>query len=207
MSFENAMVAMIAQKSFGSAKVNLAYKERAHISKLRLDRFGESIYIDTWQSEVLKKDSKYRYITAMAVSYETVLSLYDFNTSSLFCCRFFKNADPCIESAENFIRSLKGRTNLEARIIGMQNGQDYSALDAIMKFLGKHKIPITELDIFGNERRNIAIDSYTGMVFNVLENNMLYKPGDLINNVTLEQFERSVKPAPSKTGHDKKALR
>jgi hypothetical protein len=205
MSFENVIIEMMAQKSFNSSKISLSYKERAHISKSRLERFGESINIDIWQSATIKKGARYRYVTAMAITYDAVLSLYDFNTSSLFSYRFFKNVEPCIESAESFIKSLKGKANLEARIIGMQNGQDYYTQDILMKFLTKHRIPIMELDLFGNERRNIAIDANTGMVFNVLENDMLYKPGELINNITLEQFERTITPAPSKTDHSKKA--
>ncbi|MCL4404741.1 hypothetical protein M1583_02000, partial [Candidatus Marsarchaeota archaeon] len=58
-------------------------------------------------------------------------------------------------------------------------------------------IPLVEADLFGNEVRHIAFDAKQGMSFNVLVNNMNYKPGELVNKMTIDQFERSLKQASS----------
>ena len=52
---------------------------------------------------------------------------------------------------------------------------------------------IFEADLFGSDRRNIAIDLKTGTSFNMLTENRLYKPGELANTTTEEQFARELK--------------
>ena len=66
-----------------------------------------------------------------------------------------------------------------------------------MEFAHALRIPIFEADLFGNSTRHIAIDIYSGMSFNVLLEDKLYKPGELVNNMTREQFERAIMPPAS----------
>ncbi|EQD80629.1 hypothetical protein B1A_00688 [mine drainage metagenome] len=88
-------------------------------------------------------------------------------------------------------------SNLEARVIGMQNGSDSAMLKPLLEFLRKQEIPIVEADLFGNETRHIAIDSKQGMSFSILVNNINYRPGELISKLTMDQFRRALSLASS----------
>jgi len=95
-----------------------------------------------------------------------------------------------------FINSLKkDKPNLEARIIGMQKNQDfYFILNQIFDFLISNKIRLVEVDLFGDNTRHIAIDTKLGTSYNVLMEDRIYRPGELVNSTTVENFERTFKP-------------
>ncbi len=81
--------------------------------------------------------------------------------------------------------------NVEARIIGLQNGQPRSVLDSVSIFLRGNHMRLCEIDLFGDQTRHVCFDTKTGASFDVLVNNKLYTPGELMNRMTMEQFEKS----------------
>ncbi len=181
-----------------SSKVELSYRERRHISKIKMDQYEDVKYVPvgSWATADFGVPLSERYIAATDLTFSLLASLYDVNSSKLIAYNIFADAKPCISGFGSFIKPLK-RPNIEARLIGLQNGSDKKPVEQIMEFLIKRGIPLVEADLFGNEVRHIAFDAKQGMSFNVLVNNMNYRPGELVNKMTIDQFERSLKQASS----------
>ena len=180
------------------AKVDLSYRERRHISKVKMDQYEDVKYVKVGSNGEtdFKIPFSERYIAALDITYSLLASLYDVNSSRLVAFNVFENPEACIKGFSAFISKAK-RGNIEARLIGMQNGQDTAMLDQIASFISKRRIPLVEADLFGNETRHIALDSKQGMSFTVLVNNINYRPGELVSKLTMDQFRRSLMEAPS----------
>ena len=77
----------------------------------------------------------------------------------------------------------------------MQKNQDfYFVINQVMDFIVENKIRLVEIDLFGENTRHIAIDTKLGTSFNVLMEDRLYRPGELVNSMTVENFERTFRP-------------
>jgi hypothetical protein len=55
------------------------------------------------------------------------------------------------------------------------------------------KMKLVEVDIFGTNTRHIAIDAKLGTSYNILMEDRLYRAGELVNNLTMENFEKVMK--------------
>jgi hypothetical protein len=197
MSFELVLKRDMLEEGFGKSTYLASYKERGHISKSVLDKFDEVVYIGTAEASTIKHATLgKRYIAALDITYDLLVSIYEINTSTLFATRVFKVSNNEFNSISKFMKSFRSRTNFEARFIGMQNAQQYEALKKLFDFVEKKKLPLVEVDLFGNNARHIALDSKTGATYNILKNNILYKPGELANNTTIEQFEQGLMKKP-----------
>ena len=90
---------------------------------------------------------------------------------------------------------MTGRPNVEARIMGLQNGEDHAFLGGLLGFLSKQGIRLIEADLFGEETRHVAIDLKTGASYNVLLEDRHYRAGELVNRMTIDDFARTlIKP-------------
>ncbi len=193
MSFEDVLSAKISDKSVAQKQLILAFKERPHVSKSKIDANEDSKYLNVGESaSTVYGETSQRYISAQNLTYDLIFSIYDVNSSALFCARAYKTMLPLKPKIASFLKSLHG-PHLEARLIGLQNNQDIEILGEIMNMQKKYKIPLFEVDLFGNATRNIALDSKVGMSFDILLGDRLYRPGELLNKTTLEQFERTIK--------------
>lgn len=171
------------------------FKERPHISKSKLDDLSDVKYLKVNELQKLHYSNELstRYIAAMDLTYDVILSLFDYNSRQLLVYRFFITPTLLKSEVKKFLDSFKNRPNMEARIIGLQNGQDhYLILDEIGRLLLENKIKLVEVDLFGSNVRHIAMDSKLGMDFDILKDDRLYKPGELANNMTLENFEHKL---------------
>ncbi len=203
MSFESRLRADMAASGFGSQQYFLTFKDymrlkRNHVSKAKLDVKGATLFNEIGGfGEALYKDDGYygvKYVAQVGMTYDMMLSIYEVSTHSLFACRFFDwpgMEAHCAAFLSKF-RDPKNR-HFEARIIGMQNGQDASVLVRIMDFLKANGIILNEVDLFGTDVRHIAIDAKTGMSYNVLLEDRLNKPGELANKTTMEEFVAALK--------------
>ncbi|MCL5680150.1 MAG: hypothetical protein M1465_02315 [Candidatus Marsarchaeota archaeon] len=192
------MIDEMLEDGSSKQKVYFSYRERRHISKVKMDRYEDVKYIDvgSCESTDYRVPFNERYLGATNITYSLLASLYDVNSAKLIACNIFENTGDCIRNFEAFMGKAKG-SNLEARVIGMQNGSDSAMLKQLLEFLRKQEIPIVEADLFGNETRHIAIDSKQGMSFSILVNNINYRPGELISKLTMDQFRRSLSQASS----------
>lgn len=211
LSFEKSLDIDMTTPDFGKAKYAMTFKKRPNLSRVRLDSTSGCRFVEVGQWTLLQHEEKLgmRYAACTNITYDSVLSIYDVNRQLIMVYRFYTFDYRIGAAMVKRLGNIKD-LNVEARLIGMQNGQGSSKLDSIYEFLRQNKVPIMEVDLFGGESRNVAFDVKTGISFNVLAENRPYKPSELNNPMTMEQFERTLTPEvvviPEAAPPKKKAL-
>jgi hypothetical protein len=193
LSFEKFLEDDSLRADFNSARYARNFKERQNISKNRLDPpISESKYLKVGDYFTQKYDESagFRNIVAISLTYDILLSIYDGNSGRLFIRRFTEWSKEMEVKLERDLALLKV-PNFELRLIGLQNGQSWKVIADLIPLIKKRKFPVFEVDLFGEDVRHVSIDAKTGTSMDVLINNRLYKPGELRNNTTFEQFERN----------------
>ncbi len=196
MSFNGVFGRALSENGIGSERYRLAYKERTHISKHVLDAKSDALYLDIgkFHRGVYRSAADLRYVAATNVTYDMLMSLYDANTSNAFVFRLYGFDEGARLIFNNYAESLRRmRPNLEARIIGLQSKQNCAYLKRAAAMLDDNGIKLVEADLFGGEVRHIAIDLKLGASHSILMDDRLYRPGELANMLTFEQFERGLR--------------
>jgi len=177
--------------TLGSVKSTYLPSERVNTSIALISDFLKEIKIGNIISE--KNNFNTRYIYAYNLAYDALVSIYSVSKESGV---FFRAALPLNKDEARIIKGLYSRLkdrNTEIRIIGMQNKQanakEFVKSILFLEKLGKSSL--VEVDLFGNEVRHIAIDLKTGLSYNVLIKNIIYKPGDLLNNLSFDEFSKN----------------
>ncbi len=198
MSFEKFLDQEMANDDFSKTQYIKNSKERQNISKARLDSDSGCAYLKTGNiySGRYSGVSGPRYVACVDLTYDIVLSIYDSNGGVCVVYRYMRMTPGAESMIEKTVRSARG-ANFEARLIGMQTGQSQFILNDALALLKKFRIPLFEVDLFGTDVRHTAIDLKTGASFDVLVENRLYKPGELLNKTTMEQFEREAFAPPA----------
>ena len=193
MGFEEVVARDLQQKDFGSLRYVMQYKERSHISASKVDEFGSSVYVDVDSSAIARYSDggTPAYLAAKNLSYDWLVTLYDINSCTGGLWRIYKKG--CIGGLEKFEKGLGRRANIEARVIGLQNGHNTPTVKNVLSHLTEQNIPVMEVDLFGDELRHIAFDLKRGMTFDMLLENRIYRPGELKNGLTADQFEAQTK--------------
>ena len=165
MSFEQLLLSDALQQGFGTSRYLKDSKQRSHISKSKADMDSNAFYLKTGESNSRIYDWKTeRYLIADNLIYDFVLTLYDVDKGWAHLCRHFVPNGVLGEPQMNEIRSMaRGRRNVEARLIGLQNNQKYTFVSDICNVLSANRVQLVEADLFGNEKRHIALDLKTGM--------------------------------------------
>jgi len=186
LDFSNSIDKLRLNKEFGSERAVLSTKQRPHTSLSMIQRISKEIGIN--QGTMQKYGNLKRYVIARDITYDLFISVYDVNSHSAIVLRPSQAIDNKEETKiRSFVRSLK-KPNLEIRGIGLQNG-DMELLEEINKVKEICKGPIVELDVFGNETRHIALDLKTGMTYNILLLDRIYRPGELVTTLGKNDFE------------------
>lgn len=184
MSFEKIFKSDIINKKINNRYLQ-TYKERPHISKYNLDTNENSNYININEKILTNYSTKLSksYIAAINIVSDLFATLYSINSRDIFVFRLdLKNNNNIIKEFEQYLNKNK-HNNLELRLFGFQNTNINDALVVLNKLADisiKYATLISEIDLFGNEIRHIAIDLKIGSTFNVLLENRLYRPGELI---------------------------
>lgn len=197
MSFEKFLESASLGGSFNAARYVRNSKERQNISKNRLDPpASQSKYLKFGDYFTQKYDevAGFRNVVALELTYELLLSIYDGNSKTIFVYRFMEWSKTMEMMLTKELAKIRA-PGYEVRIIGLQNGENWGVVTDIINFAKKHRLPVFEVDLFGKEIRHISIDTKTGVSMDVLVNNRLYKPGELVNGITLEQFQRGIQEA------------
>jgi hypothetical protein len=160
----------------------MSYRDRPHASLKSVELHGGITYLQPAQSlkEKYTGPGSKRYAAAIRISNSIFVSIYEINSRSVFL-QYAPNPIIPLQEPTSFIKGLRGKPNLEARIIGMQNNDDSDGLVEILDTIGSLKVPLVEVDLFGNEIRHIALDLALGQTYNLLLENRIYHPGELIN--------------------------
>lgn len=174
---------------YGQGQLYLSTGPRQHASIAQLaDR---AAVLELNRAMYLPYSESHRYIVAKEISYDMVASVYDVNTRSVLAVRLGKDLDTAGASKlRKVLQRLKGG-NLELRVIGQQTGHATCnmGIDMIHEWSGAK---LMEVDLFGNELRNIAIDTSTGVTYNLLLLNRIYRPGELACQTRAEDFWKTV---------------
>ncbi len=193
MGFESIFKSSM-KGSVNRSEFNLSSKERPHISKAKIDANANAKYIEIGTLEYARYTSELdeRYMAATNITYDMLLSLHGVNTRRSLIYRTFQEADLLGTAIKGKIAALGKRDKIEARIIGLQNGQELGALIEMAEFITANGIKLVEVDIFGANTRHVAIDTKLGMSLNILMENRIYRPGELSNQMTIENLEASI---------------
>ena len=202
MGFEDIMILDARKKGFGSQRYLLCGKERPHVSKSGVAAHDASEPFALGDAKTVKYAGwkGKRYLTFESLGYELVVTLYDVNSPGAYAIRVFDRKD-LVKHLQKGLRSIMTeRPNIEARIWGLQNKEDHAFLGELVEFLLKEGIRLIEADLFGEEIRHIALDLKTGTSYNLLLEDRHYRPGELANPITVDDFRRSItKPEKART--------
>lgn len=193
MSFERLFKTDMLVENFNKKRYVRSFKDRANISRVKLDTYSDVSYLNIGDKYTTRYENALstRYASALRMSYDLLISVFNVNTRDSLICRTFRFDASAKSFIDKHLESMeKKRPNIEVRLIGMQSGQEYSYLYEIAELISSKKLPLVEVDLFGGELRHIAMDTKLGMSFNVLLDNRLYRAGELKNTMTTEQFER-----------------
>jgi hypothetical protein len=192
------MEGLVGSQEFGRARYLAAGKERPHISKSKLLANDNVEFVKLGEhSQVAYRDWEgRRYIAAEALTYDFLVTFYDVNSSRGFAARMFGEKELHRVLGLGLGSVMSPRPNIEVRMMGLQNGQDHGFLKAALSFVSKKGIRLIEADLFGEDIRHVAVDLKTGASYNILLEDRSYRPGELINRMTIEDFQRSLMPAP-----------
>ena len=193
MTFEKLFKTDLLGKDFGKDRYLRCYRERANISKSKIDAYSNVRYLERNDHHSIKYDAlSTRYSSALVLNYDLFISFYNVDTRESLACRTFMLDLSMKSVVEKYLQSmkLKRQDNIEARIIGMQAGQEFNFLYDLAELINSKGIKLAEVDLFGTELRHIAFDAKLGTTCNVLVEDRLYRAGELRNTMTMEQFER-----------------
>ena len=194
MSFEEMLGKDAREGGMGGQQYSMGSKPRPNLSRFVLDSDSNARYIELGGFErIVYSPARERYIAALNLTYDAIVTIYNVDSRELCVCRFYDFGAKEIKALDGFLRQMKGPRNLEARIIGFQNSEGAGSAGAIADFIRARGIRLAEADMFGTNIRHVAIDSKLGVGFEVLLENRVYKPGELKNLMTLDQFQKQAR--------------
>lgn len=186
MDLWNAFIGEVGKSDFQNKKLDLRTGNRWNASVGQIaDR---SVEVTRNEARFIKYSEYNRYMLAREISHDLFFTVYDVDTRKLIGGRLTS-----VISKDDAVRvaalALKERMhNTEMRIIGLQDGE--ADLIGSVELLHKElKCRLIEVDLFGGEMRHIAMDASTGSSYNLLLLNRIYRPGELANTVTAQDFE------------------
>jgi hypothetical protein len=175
----------------GSRKSTYLPNERAHSSFSAIaDEFRE---IKLGELFFQKMSDNIRYIYAKDISYDLFVSIYSVSNEEGL---FFRLGAPINKIEQKMVNKLYSKLNdkhIEVRIVGMQSKQQNAKqiVDSL-DFIRKRGNRLVEADLFGGDIRHVAIDLKTGLSYNILVNNVVYKPGELANKISFDEFSKNI---------------
>jgi len=192
LGFENIFRNRLKEGINGSECV-LSSKDRPHISKAKIDLHSNARYVDVRSFAYAHYMSELdeRYIAATSLTYDLLFSMHDVNSRRSIIYRPFQDADLLDTTIKRKMEAWR-KANIEARIIGLQNKQEFDIIQKILDFIIANNMKLVEVDLFGSNTRHVAIDAKLGMSLNILMEDRIYRPGELVNPMTIENFEAAL---------------
>ncbi len=170
--------------------LEMRYSDRKHTSLAMVE--DRAVHLELGNILHTAYNEAKRYIIAKEISYDLLVEFYNVNNRETVALRA---GSAMTEREMSGIVSVLKRIrnpNLEIRLIGLQNGYA-DPLAGIDYFAKKIKCMMVEVDLFGTDTRNIAIDTKTGLPYNLFLLNRIYRPGELANKTTVDEFKGSLK--------------
>ncbi|MCL4552152.1 MAG: hypothetical protein M1305_01155 [Candidatus Marsarchaeota archaeon] len=175
-----------SKPQFGSSRLVLSTGKRQHASIAMVEDRSRELAENQAISQVCTESC--RYVLARNITYDFIVSVYDISSTAAVIAR-----PSMLLNAAAIARLLAHQPagisrSVEIRIIGMQNGATELAATAT-EIQKRARGLLAEVDLFGNETRNIAIDLKTGTSYDLLLNSRIYGPAELINKQSRAEFD------------------
>ena len=174
--------------NMGNQRLYLSTGKRNHASISQIE--SRSIVLERNKGKFIKYSDKSRYLIAKAITFDMLITVYDVNSRLILAIRPALPTDANdLKTVQKMLGHMKN-ANMEIRAIGLQNGwRGYAkSFNDIYKASKGHCM---EIDMFGEEKRHIAIDMKTGLSYDLLLENRIYRPGELKNDEKEEDFQSS----------------
>ncbi len=174
------------KETFGEERLTLETGKRWHTSLAMVEERSRELELNKAFFQGYSEEK--RYVIAREITYDFFMSIYDVNTTQAILLRPSQRmADAALKRVTDEIRR-KRLKNLEIRLIGLQR-RDPMMPDAIWKIHTRVPGRLIEVDLFGNMTRHIALDLKTGSSYDLLLQNRIYRPAELINNTQVADFQ------------------
>jgi hypothetical protein len=187
MNFWSVYESEKAKPEFGSDKLYITSRDRIHLSLSTVEQYAFSLEMD--HAVIRQYSEAEKYVIASNITHDILISIYDVNTTLSVLLRASElPGKEAMQRVIGEIRKLR-KPNMEMRLIGLQN----SEADLLVVADDLHaalKPSLMEVDVFGKELRNIVFDLKLGMTFNLLLLNRIYRPGELVNALGVEEFNK-----------------
>ena len=192
MDFFGALEKQKFGKEFGTAQIVMSSK--ASVFALKRPHTSLSMVADS-SKELLNNQasscsfakSDFRYILAKEISFDLLATFHDVNSGNSVLIRTampLQNAD--LSKIKGVLGSWR-RSNIEMRLIGMQNGAaNFAKIAEQLRKLSKASL--IELDVFGGMKRHIAFDLKMGASYDLLLLDRTYRAGELNNDIKADGF-------------------
>ena len=173
---------------YGGARLLLSTGERKYTSLNMVNDRG--LWLDHGKGLVRYYDEGNRYVLAKDINHDLLITIYEVNTGVALIIRISR--DIVLSDwtkIEKVLGSWKG-PNIEIRVLGFQNLDSWAP--SIMEEIKRHvKGKLMEADLYGTDLRHIAFDLKTGVMYNLLLENRIYRAGELACKVTKEEFDKT----------------
>ncbi len=179
------------QPGFSSERLYIRVRNRIDTSLSAVDYSRKEV--GPGEAATVTFAPEHRYLTVSNVTFELLVSVYDVNSRSFLVLRPTTPIDRAdAAKIRDFIGRLR-RPNIEVRLLGMQSGAAnvkdlLDSIDQVQKAAGGN---LMEVDLFGNVTRNIAFDARTGLSYDLMLLNRIYKPGELATTAKEADFSKA----------------
>ncbi len=177
MDFWKAYLARSGMPEFGTKQLWLKTGERWNTSILRYLEY--SSILQNGESINAQWNPERRYIIAKEIISDLFISFYDVNSRTVLAARLSGGTADFTKEISKARKRMRN-PNIEMRVIGLQNSDKAPAetIEIMHDAIGTGIL--AEADLFGNQKRHIIMDLYTGRVYNLLLENRIYRPGELM---------------------------
>ncbi len=181
-------------EGFGRNRYAAAGRVRPHISRSKLVASDNAEFFGLGEKgrAAYRGWAGRRYVAAENLTYDFIVTFYDPHSQRLSVARLFEGRELAGSLGRGLESVLSGSPGVEARVIGLQSGEEHGFLGHVLGFLSERGVGLAEADLFGDETRNVAIDLKTGESYDILLEDRRYRPGELINRMTVEDFQRNL---------------
>lgn len=172
---------------FSGSRIWLGTSVRKNASLRAVEEFSREVELNTVLFQ--RYDTAHRYVIAKDVTHDLLFLAYDVNSRDALAARITRDVSSKeLTAILSRLRKVK-EPNMEFRLIGLQNGGQAQILSMFDKLRRRMHGILVEVDLFGANVRHVALDTKTGMTYNILLLNRIYRAGELSNTLSREDFE------------------
>ena len=188
MDFWHVYEAEKAKPEFGNGRLHITSRDRIHLSLSSVEKYSVLLGMNQGMSKRFTEEA--RYVITKDLTHDLLVSVFDVNTTQSTLLRMSEApGEETLRKAESTLKRLS-RPNLEMRTIGLQDN-DIELLSTTERLRAALKPALAEVDLFGSETRHLAFDLKLGMPFNLLLLNRIYRPHELANAQSAEDFTKN----------------